>query len=194
MLTSPTHPSGTDRVAEVAKRLDSDIILNVQGDEPFITKEVIDELLRLMVKDTNIEMGTVKTNIYDIQEVFNPSVVKVICDSNDYAIYFSRAPIPYFRDEYGVYKKTGKIERTFQSVLTSKVFKHIGIYAYRWDFLMKYTKMKPTFLEQAEKLEQLRALEKGVKIKVPAVEYKGFGIDTEEDLEKANKILKGIHT
>lgn len=191
VLTSPSHPSGTDRVAEVAKRLDSDVILNVQGDEPFITNTVIDEVLRFMVKDTKLEMASAKTYVNNINEVFNSSVVKVVCDLEDYAIYFSRAPIPYFRDEYDAYKKNCKVEKTLQNLIFNNVYKHIGIYAYRWDFLMKYTKIKPTFLEKAEKLEQLRALENGVKIKVPTVKYDGFGIDTKEDLERANKILKG---
>lgn len=188
-LTSPYHPSGTDRVAEVAKRLDSDVILNVQGDEPFITKEVIDEVLKYMVKDTNIEMASAKTSVKDVNEIFASSVVKVICDHNDFAIYFSRAPIPYFREEFDKYKKTGKLDRSLE--IFSKVYKHIGIYAYRWEFLMKFTKMKESSLEKAEKLEQLRAIENGVRIKVPTVKYDGFGIDTIEDLEKANKILKG---
>lgn len=191
VLTSPEHPSGTDRVAEVAKRLDSDVLLNVQGDEPFITREVIDEVLRFMVKDTHIEMASAKTHLKDINELFSSSVVKVICNEDDFAIYFSRAPIPYFRDEYDAYKRKGKVDTKLQSILNTGVYKHIGIYAYRWDFLMKFTKMKPTFLEKAERLEQLRALEKGVKIKVPTVRYDGFGIDTKEDLERANKILKG---
>jgi len=191
VLTSPNHPSGTDRVAEVAKRLDSDVILNVQGDEPFITSVVIDEVLKIMVRDTNVEMASAKTSVSNIKEVFSSSVVKVVCDQDDNAIYFSRAPIPYFRDEYDAYKKTGKVEKLLQNIISTNVYKHIGIYAYRWNFLMKYTKMKPTFLEKSEKLEQLRALENGVKIKVPTVKYEGFGIDTHEDLERANKILKG---
>lgn len=191
VLTSPSHPSGTDRVAEVARRLDSDIVLNVQGDEPFITKDVVDELLKYMVKDENIEMGSAKTYLKKIDELFSSAVVKVICNEDDFAIYFSRAPIPYFRDEYDYYKKTGKVSEELQRLITKNVYKHIGIYAYRWDFLMKFTKMKPTFLENAERLEQLRAVEKGIKIKVPTVHYDGFGIDTKEDLEKANKILKG---
>lgn len=190
-LTSPHHPSGTDRVAEVARRLDCDIVLNVQGDEPFITREVLDELLKYMIKDDKILIGSVKTFIKSMDEIFSSSVVKVICDENDFAIYFSRAPIPYFRDEYDLYKKTGKIDNNTFDELRRRVFKHIGVYAYRWDFLMKFTKMKPSFLEKAERLEQLRALERGIKIKVPTVNYDGFGIDTKEDLNRANKILKG---
>ncbi|MCX7770227.1 MAG: 3-deoxy-manno-octulosonate cytidylyltransferase [Proteobacteria bacterium] len=190
-MTSPHHPSGTDRIAEVARKLDSEIILNVQGDEPFIDVEVIDTVLRLMLKDQTIEMASAKTHITDIADFFNPAVVKVICDKNDRAIYFSRAPIPYFRDEFQQYKKNGKLDKQTVNKICGVSYKHIGIYGYKWDFLMKFTKMKESFLEGVEKLEQLRALENGIIIKVPTVKYTGFGIDTPADLERARKILKG---
>jgi len=190
-ITSPNHNSGTDRVAEVAKKIDAEIILNVQGDEPFITIDVIDVVLKLMLRDQTVVMASAKTNISDISEFFNPAVVKVICDKSDRAIYFSRAPIPYYREEFQEYRKTGKIDRKKASEICSKTYKHIGIYCYQWDFLMKFTKMKQSFLEEVEKLEQLRALENGVIIKVPTVVYNGFGIDTPADLDKARKILKG---
>lgn len=190
-MTSSEHPSGTDRIAEVARKLDSEIILNVQGDEPFIDTEVIDTVLKLMLKDQTIVMTSAKTYMTDISDFFNPAVVKVVCDQNDRAIYFSRAPIPYFRDEFFHYKKHGKLDKDMVYKICSMTFKHIGIYGYRWEFLMKFTKMKESFLERAEKLEQLRALENGIIIKVPTVKYTGFGIDTPADLEKARKILKG---
>lgn len=190
-ITSPEHPSGTDRVAEVARRNDADIILNVQGDEPFITADVIDTVLKTMIRDENIEYASAKTRMASIKEFFNSNVVKVICDDKDFAIYFSRAPIPYFREEFDMYKKTGKMDQKTEKSILEKTFKHIGIYAYKWDFLLKFTKLKEGFLEKTEKLEQLRALENGYKIIVPTVEYKGFGIDTYDDLEKAKKILRG---
>jgi 3-deoxy-manno-octulosonate cytidylyltransferase (CMP-KDO synthetase) len=190
-MTSPYHVSGTDRVAEVARKINAEIILNVQGDEPFITTDVIDVVLKLMLRDQTVVMASAKTNITDISEFFNPAVVKVICDKSDRAIYFSRAPIPYYRDEFQEYKKTGKIDRKKALEICSKTYKHIGIYCYLWDFLMKFTKMKQSFLEEVEKLEQLRAIENGVIIKVPTVVYNGFGIDTLADLEKARKLLKG---
>jgi 3-deoxy-manno-octulosonate cytidylyltransferase (CMP-KDO synthetase) len=189
-MTSSAHQSGTDRIAEVARRIDADVILNVQGDEPFITKDVIDTILRVMVKDNSILMSTAKTLVNNMDDFFNSAVVKVLCDDKDFALYFSRAPIPYFRDEFDAYKKNGKFDKAAQSYIYSNCYKHIGVYAYRWDFLMKYAKMKLTFLEKAERLEQLRAVENGVKIKVPTVVYGGFGIDTKEDLERAKKILK----
>lgn len=190
-MTSPDHPSGTDRIAEVARKLDSEIILNIQGDEPFIDTEVIDTVLKLMIKDQNVVMASAKTYMTDIADFFNPAVVKVICDQNDRAIYFSRAPIPYFRDEFLQYKRNGKLNREIINKICSSTYKHIGIYGYQWEFLMKFTKMKEGFLESVEKLEQLRALENGIIIKVPTVNYNGFGIDTPADLEKARKILKG---
>ncbi len=190
-MTSPDHPSGTDRIAEVARRLDSEIILNVQGDEPFIDCEVIDTVLKLMLKDQTVNMASAKTYMTDIADFFNPAVVKVICDKDDKAIYFSRAPIPYFRDEFLLYKKKGKLAKEVISNICSCTYKHIGIYGYKWEFLIKFTKMKESFLEKTEKLEQLRALENGIIIKVPTVKYNGFGIDTPADLEKARKILKG---
>lgn len=190
-LTSPNHPSGTDRIAEVARKLDADIILNVQGDEPFITADVIDTVLKVMIKDDKIEYASAKTKMISIKEFFNSNIVKVICDEKDFAIYFSRAPIPYFREEFDNYKKTGKIDSNIEKNILTNTYKHIGIYAYKWDFLIRFTKLKEGFLEKTEKLEQLRALENGYKIIVPTVKYNGFGIDTFEDLEKARKILRG---
>ncbi|MCX7991636.1 MAG: 3-deoxy-manno-octulosonate cytidylyltransferase [Proteobacteria bacterium] len=190
-MTSPDHQSGTDRIAEVAIKLDGDIILNVQGDEPFITSDVIDTVLKIMVKDDKIYYASAKTSMSSVKEFFNSNIVKVICDDKDFAIYFSRAPIPYFREEFDSYKKNGKIDSSMEKYILSKAFKHIGIYAYKWDFLLKFTKMKESFLEKTEKLEQLRAIENGYKIIVPTVKYNGFGIDTYDDLERARKILRG---
>ncbi len=190
-LTSPSHPSGTDRVAEVAKKIDGDIIINVQGDEPFITAEVIEAVAKPMIKNDKLYFASAKTHLTSVKEFFNPAVVKVICDDDDFAIYFSRAPIPYFRDEFEIYKRYSRIDHSKEAEILSKSYKHIGIYGYRWDFLIKFTKMKEGRLEAIEKLEQLRAIERGYKILVPTVNYNGFGIDTPDDLERARKILKG---
>ncbi len=190
-LTSPDHPSGTDRVAEVARKIDGDIIINIQGDEPFITSDVIDTVLKVMIKDENVSYASAKTPLSSIKEFFNSNIVKVICDEKDYAIYFSRAPIPYFRDDFDAYKRNGKIDFKTEKDILAKTFKHIGIYGYKWDFLLKFTNMKEGFLEKAEKLEQLRAIENGYKIIVPTVKYNGFGIDTYDDLDRARKILRG---
>ncbi len=173
VMTSSEHPSGTDRLAEVALNYpDVDVIVNVQGDEPMITPQVIDALAEAFIKDPNLSMATLKT-LMEPEEYDNPNVVKVITDLNDYALYFSRSLVPYPR------KKTADF----------KVYKHIGIYAYRRDFLLQYAVLEPTPLEQIESLEQLRVLENGFKIKVINSDFHGIGIDTKEDFEAVNKLF-----
>ncbi len=174
VMTSSEHPSGTDRLAEVALNYpDVDVIVNVQGDEPMITPQVIDALAEAFIKDEKLTMATLKT-LMDPEEYDNPNVVKVVTDLHDYALYFSRSLLPYPR------KKTEDF----------KAYKHIGIYAYRRDFLLQYAALEPTCLEQIESLEQLRVLENGFKIKVLNTDFHGIGIDTQEDLEAVNKIFE----
>lgn len=174
VMTAKDHPTGTDRLAEVANMYaDAQIIINVQGDEPLIAPELIDELAGVMLDDNELMMATVKTEITDEAEMKNPNNVKVVTDKNGFALYFSRSLMPYPRNELG-----------------AKVYKHIGIYAYRREFLLKYAKMKPTMLEQAESLEQLRALENGYRIKVIETNHRFVGVDTPEDLELVNKIYR----
>lgn len=175
VMTSASHRSGTDRLAEVAEGLESDIIVNVQGDEPLIEPGMIDEAIRPLMEDSSIVMGSLKAEIRDERELNNPNVVKVVVDRNDFALYFSRYPIPYLRDEP-------------LSLLTGR-FKHIGLYVYRREFLLRYAGMPQTPLEEAEKLEQLRALENGYRIKVPTTRFQSIGVDTEEDLERVRKIV-----
>ncbi|MDD4723010.1 MAG: 3-deoxy-manno-octulosonate cytidylyltransferase [Acidaminococcaceae bacterium] len=173
VMTSSEHPSGTDRLAEVALNYpDVDVIVNVQGDEPMITPQVIDALAEAFIKDPNLSMATLKT-LMEPEEYDNPNAVKVITDLNDYALYFSRSLVPYPR------KKTDDF----------RVYKHVGIYAYRRDFLLQYAALEPTPLEQIESLEQLRVLENGFKIKVLNSDFHGIGIDTKEDLEVVNKLF-----
>ena len=148
-------------------------VVNVQGDEPLIEPSLIDDLIRLFNEDQNLQMATVSTELTKEDDINNPNNVKVISDLNGYALYFSRSVIPYPRN-------AGK----------SKVYKHIGIYAYRRDFLLKYAKMSPTPLEQSESLEQLRALENGYKIKVLRSDNQFIGVDTEEDLKLVNEIYR----
>ena len=187
VMTSPEHRTGTDRIAEAADGLNVDIIVNVQGDEPLIEPEMIDEAIRPLTNDSEIVVATLKTKIKDEKELNNPNVVKVVTDKNDFALYFSRLPVPYYRDEW----KDLKHLTVHGSRFT--VFKHIGLYVYRKDFLLKFAKMKPTPLEEAEKLEQLRVLENGYKIKVVETEHDSIGVDTEEDLEKVRKIVLKKH-
>lgn len=176
VMTSDTHKSGTDRLAEVAAALESDIIVNVQGDEPLIDPAMIDEAIRPLMEDSSIVMGSLKAEIRDEAELNNPNLVKVVVDRNDFALYFSRYPIPYFRDASPLSLLTGH-------------FKHIGLYVYRRGFLLEYAGMPQTPLEEAEKLEQLRALENGYRIKVPTTRLQSIGVDTEEDLERVRRIL-----
>ena len=174
IMTRADHKTGTDRLAEVAEKFpDVEVIVNVQGDEPLIEPSLIDELVAAFVEDKNLQMATVATELTDADEMSNPNNVKVVFDKNNDALYFSRSLIPYPRN-------AGK----------AKVFKHIGIYAYRRDFLLAYAKMEPTPLEQAESLEQLRALENGFKIRVIKSSCCFVGVDTAEDLELVNEIYR----
>jgi len=174
MMTRADHKTGTDRLAEVAEKFpDVEVIVNVQGDEPLIEPALIDELIGEFVADKNLQMATVATELTDADEMKNPNNVKVVLDKNNDALYFSRSLIPYPRN-------VGK----------AKVFKHIGIYAYRRNFLLAYAKMTPTPLEQSESLEQLRALENGYKIRVIKSSCRFVGVDTEEDLKLVNEIYQ----
>lgn len=176
MMTRADHKTGTDRLAEVAEHFtDIDVIVNVQGDEPLIDPKLIDNLAKQFETDKDLQMATVKTEIKNDEDKANPNNVKVVTDKEGYALYFSRSLIPYPR-------KTG----------LAKVYKHIGIYAYKRDFLLKYAKMSSTPLEETESLEQLRALENGYKIKVIETDKEFVGVDTEEDLKKVNGIYEGI--
>ena len=174
VMTSPDHPSGTDRLAEVALMYpDVDVIVNVQGDEPMIPPEVIDRLAEAFNSDADLNMATMKV-VMDEEDYENPAAVKVVTDQQGYALYFSRSLMPYPRN-----KPEG-----------FKVFKHVGIYAYRRNFLLKYAALAPTPLEKAESLEQLRALENGYKIKVLESDFQGIGVDTPEDLAAVNALFE----
>lgn len=185
VMTSPEHRTGTDRIAEAADGLNADIIVNVQGDEPLIEPEMIDEAIRPLTNDPEIVAATLKTKIRDEAELNNPNVVKVVTDKNDFALYFSRLPIPYVRNSEQWPVASGQKK--------SIHYKHIGLYVYRKYFLLKFAKMQPTSLEEAEKLEQLRVLENGYKIKVVETEHDSIGVDTEEDMERVRKIVIKNH-
>jgi len=177
VMTSPTHPSGTDRVAEVARGLQAEVVVNIQGDEPFIKGELIDDLVECFERDAGLKMATAAGVFKEGEDVADPDVVKVVCDLEGDALYFSRAPIPFERNQ-------GEVA----------LQKHIGIYAYRRDFLLQFAAWDPTPLERTEGLEQLRALEHGEKIKVVRTDYDAVGIDTPEDLEKARALASGRWT
>lgn len=175
MMTRKDHPTGTDRLAEVASaHPEADLIVNVQGDEPLIEPSLIDRLVDVFEEEPDLPMATVMTKITDEEEKRNPNNVKVVTNKDGYALYFSRSLLPYPRHA------------------GCPVYKHIGIYAYRRDFLLRYAAMAPTPLENAESLEQLRALENGYRIKVVETEAQFVGVDTAEDLEKVNAIYRQL--
>lgn len=181
-MTSSTCSTGTDRVAEVVRRLKSEIIVNVQGDEPLIKGRIVDQAIRPLLKDESLLMSTLMTRIEDVKDWLNPHMVKVVVDQKNFALYFSRSPIPFPRDLH-----IGRLEsnpfRTNRP-LPKRIFKHIGVYVFRRKFLLQFSKLKPTPLEKLEKLEQLRALENGYRIKVVLVDYEPLSVDTPEDLQK----------
>lgn len=174
MMTREDHISGTDRVAEVASAFeDYELVVNIQGDEPLIDPGAIDAAILPLLEERAIPMGTLKKRIEDPREITDPNVVKVVTDRFQNAIYFSRSTIPHTRDA-GAFTH----------------FKHIGLYVYRRDFLLRYSTLPPGPLEQAERLEQLRALENGFRIRVVETDYESFGIDTPEDLARVQRLIQ----
>ena len=169
------HESGSDRIAEAVENLDVDIVVNVQGDEPFTQTAPLKNLLEVFKGDTQkkVAIASLKIKMDDLEEINNPNNVKVVCDENDFAMYFSRSPIPFARE-----------------ISKAAYYKHIGIYAFRKEALLKFTKLPINKLEAAEKLENLRFLANGMTVKMVETNQLAIGIDTPEDLEKANKIFK----
>ncbi len=169
-ITSKDHQSGTDRIGEVLQKLrDYYYVVNVQADEPFIKSEIVDEIFKELHNEEFAHIITPITIIKNLEEIINPNVVKVVFDKNYFALYFSRSPIPYGGNVY---------------------YKHIGIYGYKRDALLHFIKLPKSYLEDIERLEQLRALENGLKIKCIIVNYNGISIDTEQDLMKAEEFIK----
>lgn len=168
-MTRADHPSGTDRAAEAASSDHAEVIVNIQGDEPLIDPEAIDAATLALLDDSGVPMATLKKRIEIASEIDNPNVVKVVSDLAGNAVYFSRCPIPYFRGG-----SHGGIVH----------YKHIGLYVYRREFLLAYSGLPVGPLEQAERLEQLRAIENGHRIRVVETEYESLGVDTPEDLER----------
>lgn len=176
IMSIKEHESGSDRIAEAVENVDCDIVINVQGDEPFTERESLEKVIDVFKDDDDkqIDLASLMVEISDRDEINNPNTVKVIVDQNDFALYFSRSPIPYPRDE-----KAG-----------AKYFKHKGIYAFRKEALLNFTKLPMQFLEASEKIECIRYLEYGKKIKMVKTNVEGVEIDTPEDLERAKKLWK----
>jgi 3-deoxy-manno-octulosonate cytidylyltransferase (CMP-KDO synthetase) len=168
------HETGTDRLAEVAATLECDVVVNVQGDEPLVDPNAIGELVAPFAGDSGLQMTTLFRRIHNQAELSNPNITKVVVDRGGFAMYFSRAPIPHLRDPRGGWPP---------------MYRHIGLYAYRRSALMVLASLEPTPLERAESLEQLRALEHGIRIKAIETQYESFGVDTQEDLEQVRRLL-----
>jgi len=172
VMTSSSCKSGTDRVFEAVKDTDADLVINVQGDEPFIRPDMID-LLFSVLENESLDVATLCTPVTNDKEYADPNTVKVVVDKNGFALYFSRASIPYVRNPNA------------RPIL----YKHIGIYGFKRGFLGKFVSMQKSRLEEAESLEQLRILENGFRVRVLTTDYDGFGIDTMDDLQKARLVL-----
>lgn len=190
MLTSPDHPSGTDRVAEAARGFKTELVVNVQGDEPLLDPAFIDQAVAPLLKEKTIPMGTLAHPLTDMDERENPNVVKVVCDRRGFALYFSRAPIPFDRDRFADPSVDPSGPMSGRAEGPQGMLRHIGLYVYQADFLQHYARFPPSPLEQLEKLEQLRALELGYSIRVVRVERPVTGVDTPADVEKVRALLE----
>ncbi|MFA4888259.1 MAG: 3-deoxy-manno-octulosonate cytidylyltransferase [Candidatus Omnitrophota bacterium] len=175
VMTSKGHACGTDRIIEVINPMDVKVVINIQGDEPLIHPTMIDSVARALLENKNISMATVIKKIEDAALIVDPHVVKVVVDKNNFALYFSRAPIPFLAINSGIKQPV--------------FYKHIGLYGYTKDFLFTYKNLPPSRLEQTECLEQLRVLEEGFRIKVIETKFDTVGVDTPEDLEKVKPYL-----
>lgn len=177
LMTSPDHNTGTDRLAEVANKIsDSEIIANVQGDEPLIDPESIDAAIQPLEKDKSVEMSTIAYPLNEREAINDPQIVKVVLDKNGFALYFSRYPIPFYRDQ--------------EDSLNGQRLGHAGLYVYRKETLLKLANLEQTDLEIKEKLEQLRALENGIKIQVVVRNHESPGVDVPEDVDKILALMK----
>jgi 3-deoxy-manno-octulosonate cytidylyltransferase (CMP-KDO synthetase) len=180
VMTPAGIPSGTDRMAFVAENLDADIFVNIQGDEPLIEPDEIDAVVLLLAEDPGADVGTLVKKIDRADELESPNTAKVVLDASGYALYFSRSPIPYDRDETDAGARIRK----------HPYWKHIGIYGFRREFLLQYARWRPTPLERAEKLEQLRVLERGYRIKTAETRFEPVCVDTPADAERVRNLLK----
>jgi 3-deoxy-manno-octulosonate cytidylyltransferase (CMP-KDO synthetase) len=171
-MTSRAHQSGTDRLAEIAAGLTCDLVVNVQGDEPLIEPSMIEAAIAPFRNESTLQMSTIRRRIEDPADLHNPNVTKVVVDEEGYALYFSRAPIPHTRE----------------GCPPAPAWRHIGLYVYRRETLLRFSALPPTAMEQSEALEQLRALEYGIRIKTVETKLESIGVDTPEDLERVRRL------
>jgi 3-deoxy-manno-octulosonate cytidylyltransferase (CMP-KDO synthetase) len=177
VMTRADHPSGTDRIAEAVRGMDADVVVNIQGDEPMLNPGLVDELVEVMLADAGWDMGTAATRIMQDADLNDPGVVKVVWGAEHQALYFSRSVIPFVRDA----EMQGRVPH----------WRHLGLYAYRSEFLQKMVAAPPCDLELSEKLEQLRALHLGARMVVLETEDSGIGVDTPADVERAESLMRG---
>jgi len=183
LLTPKSINTGTDRIAYVVEKLpEAKIIVNIQGDEPFISGRMIDEAIEPLLFDKKIMVSTLAKKIVNVDELKSTSIPKLVFDYENFALYFSRSPIPFVR----------KAKTNLEKLEKAEIYKHIGLYVFRRDILLKFTKLEQTDLEKAESLEQLRMLENGIKIKVVVTEFDTLSVDTPEDLERARRFYKKL--
>ena len=186
VMTSPEHPTGTDRIAEAARGIAADVVVNVQGDEPMVDPAGIDAAARALLDDPSLPMATLSVPLRTVEEMLAPSVVKVVADADGNALYFSRSPIPHVRGGAG-----GDLRAAAEAAVARGLArKHVGLYAYRRDALLRFASLPPSPLEEAEGLEQLRALHHGMRIRVVPVDGEsGVAVDTPDDLERVRALL-----
>jgi len=185
-MTSSTHATGTDRLAEAARGTDAEIVVNVQGDEPMLDWTFIDGAVAPLRAEPGLPMSTVSLPLSDVEEMLSPAVVKVVSDARGDALYFSRSPIPFVRDTPDLRASAA------EAVARGLARKHVGLYAYRREALFRFAALAPTPLERAESLEQLRALHHGMRIRVVPMEGRaGVAVDTPQDLERVRAIMAG---
>jgi 3-deoxy-manno-octulosonate cytidylyltransferase (CMP-KDO synthetase) len=186
VMTSPDHPTGTDRIAEAARAIAADVVVNVQGDEPMVDPAAIDAAARALLDDPSLPMATLSLPLRSVEEMMAPSVVKVVSDACGNALYFSRSPIPHVRRGAAADLRAAAEEAAARGLAR----KHVGLYAYRRDALLRLAALPPSPLEVAEGLEQLRALQHGMRIRVVPVDGEGgVAVDTPEDLERVRALL-----
>ena len=199
VMTSARAKSGTDRVAEVARaRSDAQVVINVQGDEPLVQPDMVDQLADYLERHSAVPMASLMTWFARAEDVASPNVVKVVVDRDGFALYFSRAPIPFVRESSSRLEARGSrqepVQLTPASSLQPPAWKHLGLYGYQRHFVLQFPHLEPTPLEQREQLEQLRALEHGYRIKLLETVHETIGVDTPEDLAKAEAILQRVRT
>ena len=181
VMTRTDHPTGTDRLAEVAEQIEAELIVNVQGDEPLIDPRMVDQAIAPLVENRQIQMGTIASRIDQVDDFYNPNVVKVVKKQSGMALYFSRAPIPWPRD----------LDRDQLAEILPKLglWRHIGLYVYHRKLLLEYPSWPKMALEELENLEQLRALERGIELYVAETEFSCHGVDTPADLERVSRLI-----